>query len=236
MKKIGCGLSGIFLFLLIALVLTFIIALPISAVEQIAEEYPLVAEELYEWTLGQPLDYHSADTPNLSFAVPFLGIDIPSSFIYQMSSTQLSDCYGALRPDYAKHTGIDYSIPENNQVLSPMGGVVSYAGWQGGYGNLVVVENQGTQVYLAHNNSILVKVGDVISAGQAVTLAGSTGNSSGPHIHFEVRQCDPEVGGCWTVDPNSTFLPGQSESCDWYFGKQIKVTYENGFSYTCGKN
>ena len=67
-------------------------------------------------------------------------------------------------------------------------GTVIHAGWLGGYGNLVVVDHgNGLATAYAHASSILVGVGQQVSQGETVSLVGSTGNSSGPHLHFEVR-------------------------------------------------
>ncbi len=129
----------------------------------------------------------------------------------------LTDVYGAPRDPYPAHSGIDYGtcFQENLNVFSPIGGKVVFAGWSAvGYGNLIVIENAGWQVYLGHNNSFLAQVGEIVQAGQAVSLSGNTGNSSGPHVHFEVRQC--VNGECTPRNPNLVALPGQSAPCDWY--------------------
>ena len=63
-----------------------------------------------------------------------------------------------------------------------------YSGWLGGYGNLVVVDHgNGLSTAYAHASSLLVGVGQSVAQGETVSLVGSTGNSSGPHLHFEVR-------------------------------------------------
>lgn len=169
-------------------------------------------------------------------AVEFQGVSVPdpeASCI--MSSTALTDCFDVPRPGYQDHGGIDYGTTPNQPVVTPMAGTVTYAGWsEVGYGNLVVIESNGVQIYMAHHNEILVAVGDVVTVGQVVALSGSTGNSTGAHIHFEVRVCDPETGTCSAVDPNSFILPGQTGACDWYFGQQISVQYVSGFQYSCG--
>ncbi len=151
--------------------------------------------------------------------VTFAGYDGPLSFLCMLPVLRavLTDRYGTPRPPYAAHSGIDYGtcFHQNQTVFTPFGGQVVYAGWSRvGYGNLVVIENHGWQVYLAHNNSFLVHVGDVVNAGDAVSLSGSTGNSSGPHVHFEVRACVD--GHCTPRNPLSVLLPGQDAPCDWY--------------------
>jgi murein DD-endopeptidase MepM/ murein hydrolase activator NlpD len=86
------------------------------------------------------------------------------------------------------HEGIDIPAPTGTPVLAAAAGTVIYAGWLGGYGLLVVVDHGGgLSTAYAHNSSITVSVGQSVAQGGAVALVGSTGNSSGPHVHFEVR-------------------------------------------------
>jgi murein DD-endopeptidase MepM/ murein hydrolase activator NlpD len=70
-----------------------------------------------------------------------------------------------------------------------MDGRVILAGWNNqGYGNLVIVENGEYRTYYAHLSSIPVSVGDEVKAGTVIGLSGSTGNSTGPHLHYEIRK------------------------------------------------
>ena len=94
------------------------------------------------------------------------------------------------------HEGIDISASTGTPIWAAAAGNVIYAGWLGGYGNLVVVDHgNGLATAYAHASSILVSVGQPVGQGETVSLVGSTGNSSGPHLHFEVR-----VNGA-AVDP-----------------------------------
>lgn len=88
------------------------------------------------------------------------------------------------------HYGIDYAGCNRDTSRSVWDGVVRYAerGYNGGYGNLVVVRHfNGLETYYAHHWSLLVKEGDTLSAGDGIGIIGSTGRSTGPHLHFEVR-------------------------------------------------
>ena len=86
------------------------------------------------------------------------------------------------------HEGIDIACASGTPVVAAASGTVIQAGWLGGYGNLVVVDHgNGVATAYAHNTSVAVGVGQSVSQGQVVAYAGSTGNSSGPHVHFEVR-------------------------------------------------
>jgi len=86
------------------------------------------------------------------------------------------------------HEGIDIAASSGTPVRAAAAGTVIHAGWLGGYGNLVVVDHgNGLATAYAHASVILVGVGQQVSQGETVSLVGSTGNSSGPHLHFEVR-------------------------------------------------
>jgi murein DD-endopeptidase MepM/ murein hydrolase activator NlpD len=87
------------------------------------------------------------------------------------------------------HKGIDIAGPIGTPIVAAADGVVSYAGWNsGGYGYLVEIEHaDGSITLYAHNNRILVQVGQQVSQGQQVAEMGSTGYSTGPHLHFEVH-------------------------------------------------
>lgn len=89
---------------------------------------------------------------------------------------------------HAHHNGLDFGAPVGTPVRSTMDGRVVYAGWNDqGYGNLVIVENGPYRTYYAHLSSIPVSVGQQVSAGTVIGLSGNTGNSTGPHLHYEIR-------------------------------------------------
>lgn len=86
------------------------------------------------------------------------------------------------------HTGIDIPAPTGHNLLAPADGVVLHSGYLGGYGNTVIVDiGGGKSVLGAHNSRLLVSAGQKVSKGQVIAKVGSTGNSTGPHSHFEVR-------------------------------------------------
>ena len=88
----------------------------------------------------------------------------------------------------AHHLGIDFEANTGDPVLSAAGGVVSFAGVKTGYGNVVEVDHgNGYSTLYGHNSRLVVRVGDIVRAGQVVAKAGSTGRSTGPHVHFEVH-------------------------------------------------
>lgn len=87
----------------------------------------------------------------------------------------------------ATHKGIDFAGPEGTSVISVAAGLVTFAGDRAGYGNMVEVNHgNGMVTRYGHNEKLLVKQGEMIRKGQEVALMGSTGRSTGPHLHFEV--------------------------------------------------
>lgn len=106
---------------------------------------------------------------------------------YEVSST-----YGwRIHPITKKkslHTGTDLPAPTGTKILAAGNGEVIMASWYGAYGNAVIVDHGGgyTTLY-GHNSKLAVKVGDMVKAGDVVAYVGSTGWSTGPHLHFEVR-------------------------------------------------
>ena len=86
------------------------------------------------------------------------------------------------------HEGIDITASSGTPIRAAASGTVIHAGWLGGYGNLVVIDHgNGLATAYAHASAILVSLGQQVAQGETVALVGSTGNSSGPHLHFEVR-------------------------------------------------
>jgi murein DD-endopeptidase MepM/ murein hydrolase activator NlpD len=86
------------------------------------------------------------------------------------------------------HTGLDFAAPLGSPVYAASAGRVVSAGWGGGYGNLLrIAHADGVQTWYAHLSGFLVGPGDLVATGQEVARVGVTGNSTGPHLHFEVR-------------------------------------------------
>ena len=92
------------------------------------------------------------------------------------------------------HSGIDIGVPSNTPVLATHSGQVTFADWSDiGYGYLVIIQNAQFITYYAHNTSFNVNSGDLVGQGSIVAWSGSTGNSSGPHVHYETRINDIPV-------------------------------------------
>jgi murein DD-endopeptidase MepM/ murein hydrolase activator NlpD len=86
------------------------------------------------------------------------------------------------------HAGVDIAVPVGTAVHAAQSGRVAIAGWVGGYGNYVCIQHAGAlSTCYGHNSSIGVSVGQSVSQGQVIAASGNTGNSTGPHVHFETR-------------------------------------------------
>ncbi len=117
------------------------------------------------------------------------------------------------------HSGIDIGAEEGQDVFAAAGGIVSYAGWMSGYGNTVVLDHgNGLQTLYGHNEEVVTLQGQTVSKGEVIALAGSTGNSTGPHCHFEVDQ-DGQA-----VDP-ANYLDGSIPASDGSFDSFRKSDY-----------
>jgi murein DD-endopeptidase MepM/ murein hydrolase activator NlpD len=87
------------------------------------------------------------------------------------------------------HRGVDIGTATGTAILAADSGTVTYAGWSGGYGILVVIDHgNGYITKYAHNSALLVSVGSRVQKGQQIAKSGSTGNSTGPHLHFEIMK------------------------------------------------
>ena len=90
------------------------------------------------------------------------------------------------RPEF--HTGVDLPAPSGTNIVAAESGTVIISGWNGGFGNTVVIDHGGgLSTLYAHNSRNLVAVGDWVNRGDVIARVGSTGVSTGPHLHFEVR-------------------------------------------------
>jgi murein DD-endopeptidase MepM/ murein hydrolase activator NlpD len=101
--------------------------------------------------------------------------------------------------EYSFHSGIDLGAPQGTPVLATKAGMVESAGWAGGYGNLVELSHDRFGSRYAHLSVIQVRVGQRVAQGQQIGLVGSTGRSTGPHLHFELLS--PSADGWVTVNP-----------------------------------
>ena len=129
-----------------------------------------------------------ATTASGGYTAPVAGAGVGTA--YKVAGSMWSSGY---------HTGVDFVVPTGTSLKAVGAGTVVSAGWAGAYGNQVVIKlADGYYAQYAHLSSLSVSAGQSVTAGQQVGLSGSTGNSTGPHLHFEIRTT-PDYGS--DVDP-----------------------------------
>ncbi len=119
------------------------------------------------------------------------------------------------------HQGIDFAAVEGTPVLAVHSGQVAIADWNGGYGLTVVLEHDSgsSETLYAHLSQILVQPGEIVQVGQVIGLVGSTGYSTGPHLHFEYRELTDR--GWISVDPSSLL---DNPTTGFNFAQEAEVT------------
>lgn len=120
------------------------------------------------------------------------GTKTPPTYIKPLSGGRLSSGFGRRRRPNARasafHKGVDWATPTGTKIVASSGGKVVTAGWQSGYGYVIYINHEdGRQTRYAHLSKIYVSVGQYVKQGQKIALSGNTGNSTGPHLHFEMR-------------------------------------------------
>ncbi len=121
---------------------------------------------------------------NISGAKTSLGI----SLIKPISGIITSRFAESSRIRSSRHTGLDISASTGTPIKAAASGTVTFSGRKGSYGNLIVITHgNGVQTYYGHCNALYASTGQSVSQGQVIAAVGSTGNSTGPHLHLEIR-------------------------------------------------
>ena len=200
----------------------FFVAAPNLIVSATIPQLPFGSAELTKWQLDIPQDSESVDGSGEARAgasrVPHDGYSSPDAQlpygvplhgpIQHWSKTHDKPLLGCRfqDPHYTSHTGVDLPVNSGTPVYATMTGKVVWAGDNGPWGTLVVVENNGYQAWFAHNESVAVQMGDIVQAGQVIAYSDNTGNSTGPHVHYGIKHFKDESDqtGIW-VDPERFF-------------------------------
>ena len=131
-----------------------------------------------------------------------VGVEASLPTLMPVDYPYLSSSFGWRRHPISKrhvmHEGLDFAAPRGTPIYAASGGVVTVAGYRSGYGKTVEIYHGNDIVTrYAHASKITVKAGDIVERGQEIAAVGSTGHSTGPHLHFEVRMAghplDPEL-------------------------------------------
>lgn len=146
------------------------------------------------WNTTATHAYSDVELNSLPEATPILLIDSMGSYHYPYIG-RITSRYGPRRG--RAHQGLDISLKTGDPIYATFDGKVRFSKAAGNYGNLVIIRhNNGLETYYAHLSQRDVEVGDWVVAGQQIGLGGSTGRSTGPHLHYEVRykgqSFDPE--------------------------------------------
>lgn len=146
------------------------------------------------WNTTATHAYSDVELNSLPEATPILLIDSMESYHYPYIG-RITSRYGPRRG--RAHQGLDISLKMGDPIYATFDGKVRFSKAAGNYGNLVIIRhNNGLETYYAHLSQRDVEVGDWVVAGQQIGLGGSTGRSTGPHLHYEVRykgqSFDPE--------------------------------------------
>lgn len=132
--------------------------------------------------------YASTGSVNTSLTTSSAKANLGISLIRPVSGIITSRFGAASAIRRSSHTGLDLATSTGTPIKAAASGTVTFAGYKGSYGNLMVITHEnGVQTYYGHCSQLYLSSGATVSQGQTVAAVGSTGNSTGPHLHFEVR-------------------------------------------------
>jgi murein DD-endopeptidase MepM/ murein hydrolase activator NlpD len=155
---------------------------------------------VFEQELGKQI----AATTNLGIADD-LGLNETLHTAAPPQDARVSSGFGQRRDPFTgglrNHDGVDIAAAAGTAINAPVDGIVRFAGARGGYGNVVVLDHgDGTESRYAHCDRLDVRAGDVVRAGDAIGTVGSTGRSTGPHVHVELRDGGRAINPTSLVD------------------------------------
>lgn len=153
---------------------------------------PGAVAEVFIWTPPSLSSVRGGSSTGSGIAPAVVGT---GTFVYPVSSRNFTQRY------WYGHPGIDIALSEGSGVFASDTGTVTFAGWNiYGYGNLIVINHgNGFETFYGHLSGINVFPGQVVNQGNVIGAVGNTGNSSGPHIHFEIRTGGNQDDPCWYI-------------------------------------
>ncbi len=118
---------------------------------------------------------------------PFPVVGATGTYIFPVSGYRISSPFGYRWGSF--HHGVDLALSSGNPIVASDGGTITFAGWKSStYGYFVEIDHgDGVKTRYAHCSKVMVKVGQKVAKGQQIGKVGSTGRSTGPHVHFEIR-------------------------------------------------
>lgn len=132
--------------------------------------------------------YQATGTVNTKLTTSGGKANLGISLIRPVSGTITSRFGAGSSIRRSSHTGLDIAAPSGTNIVAAASGTVTFSGYKGSYGNMLVISHgNGVQTYYAHCSKLYVGAGSQVSQGQSIAAVGSTGNSTGPHLHLEIR-------------------------------------------------
>ena len=148
----------------------------------------LYVEPVQNIQVAKKSKYTAIGTVNTATTTSSGKKSIGLALIRPVSGTITSRFGASSRIRRSAHTGLDIATSKGTPISAAASGTVTFAGYKGSYGNLLVITHaNGVQTYYGHCSALYVSAGASVSQGQTIAAVGSTGNSTGPHLHFEVR-------------------------------------------------
>lgn len=184
-----------------------------ETVSKIKEEYAnkideiqISVNEIYTKNIEQV-----EQTVEVASAIETAGVEVQEAVkeMQKIKSATLDGVYFAVKPvsgtitsrfganesirDHT-HKGMDIAAPYGTKIVAAAKGKVTHSGWMGGYGNLIIITHEnGIQTYYGHCSKLYAKVGEEVEAGDTIAAVGSTGFSTGNHLHFEIRKNGSQI-------------------------------------------
>lgn len=184
-----------------------------ETVNKIKEEYAnkideiqISVNEIYTKNIEQV-----EQTVEVASAIETAGVEVQEAVkeMQKIKSATLDGVYFAVKPvsgtitsrfganesirDHT-HKGMDIAAPYGTKIVAAAKGKVTHSGWMGGYGNLIIITHEnGIQTYYGHCSKLYAKVGEEVEAGDTIAAVGSTGFSTGNHLHFEIRKNGSQI-------------------------------------------
>ena len=181
-----------------------------ETVSKIKEEYANKLDEI-QISVDEIYTKNIEQTVEVASAIETARVEVQEAAIevQKIKSATLDGVYFAVRPvsgtitsrfganesirDHT-HKGMDIAAPYGTKIVAAAKGKITHSGWMGGYGNLIIITHEnGIQTYYGHCSKLYAKVGDEVEAGERIAAVGSTGFSTGNHLHFEIRKNGSQI-------------------------------------------
>ena len=206
--------------ILLEMLILLILAVTVFAVKNLSEKFDFIMAYLKEddeneeegiFVNNQPAQENQPAVENIAQpqslvapeATPAPVQENPNPFVKPIEGVVTSG-FGARESVYQKvtgnHTGVDIGANSGTQIMASMSGRVTQVSSEGDYGNHIRITKDNVTTLYAHCQDILVSEGQEITQGQVIATVGSTGNSTGPHLHFEIRIDDTPINPAEKID------------------------------------